>query len=94
MPWTRETSTNPVTKEFGKVLDTLKLHRPGMGFYGLRHTFETIGGASTDQIAVNHIMGHTDNTMAGLYRERIENGRLEAVVNHVHSWLFAKSREK
>ncbi len=75
LPWARTTSFCPVAKEFGKVLDTLKLHRPGLGFYALRHTFETIGGESRDQIAVNHIMGHADHTMAGVYRERISDER-------------------
>jgi hypothetical protein len=46
-----------------------------------RHTFETIGGESRDQVAVNHIMGHADNSMAGVYRERIQR-RLRAVVNN------------
>ena len=42
-----------------------KIHRPGLGFYAFRHTFETIGGESRDQVAVNHIMGHADVSMAG-----------------------------
>jgi integrase len=66
-----------------------KIHRPGLGFYALRHTFETIAGDSLDQVAVNHIMGHADNTMAGVYRERISDERLLNVVNHVRSWLFS-----
>jgi len=54
----------------------------------LRHTFETIGGEAKDQIAVNSIMGHVDSTMAGVYRERISDERLRAVVEHVRAWLF------
>jgi integrase len=60
----------------------------GRGIYSLRHTFETIGGASRDQVAVNFIMGHCDNSMAGNYREHIDDDRLQAVVDHVHAWLF------
>ena len=71
-----------------------KIHRPGLGFYALRHTFETIGGESRDQVAVNHIMGHADNTMAGVYRERISDERLCDVVNVVRSWLFPKNKLK
>lgn len=67
-----------------------KLYRPGLGFYALRHTFETIGGESRDQVAVNHIMGHADSSMAGVYRERISDERLQNVVDHVHAWLFPR----
>jgi len=58
------------------------------GFYALRHTFETIAGESRDQVAVNAIMGHVDTSMAGVYRERISNDRLTAVVGVVHDWLW------
>jgi integrase len=94
LPWARATSFCPIAKEFGKVLDTLKLHRPGLGFYALRHTFETIGGESRDQVAVNHIMGHADASMAGVYRERISDGRLHEVVGHVYKWLFDAKETK
>lgn len=90
-PWAKQTSDNPVTKEFRKLLDETKLHRNGLGFYALRHTFATVAGGSLDQVAVNHIMGHADNSMAAHYREKIEDKRLIAVTNHVHSWLFGDS---
>jgi hypothetical protein len=35
-------------------------------------------------------MGHTDNTMAGHYRERVDDARLQAVAEHVRSWLFGR----
>jgi integrase len=93
-PWAKDIADSPVTKEFRKLLDELKLHRPGLGFYALRHTFETIGGESCDQVAVNHIMGHADSSMAAVYRERISDDRLRKVAVHVHDWLFPKSEEK
>ena len=43
----------------------------------LRHVFETIGGESRDQVAVDHIMGHADQSMAAHYRERISDERLQ-----------------
>ena len=81
-----------IAKEFVKVLKELKITRPGLGFYALRHTFETIGGESRDQVAVNYIMGHAppDSDMASVYRERISDERLRAVTDHVHGWLFAE----
>jgi integrase len=89
-PWAKDTTDNPVTKEFRKLLDELKLHRAGLGFYCLRHGFETVAGASRDQVAVDAIMGHVDQSMAGLYRERISDERLRDVVNVVRKWLFVK----
>lgn len=88
--WAKESRDNPVSKEFAKLLKQLKLHRKGLGFYLLRHVFETIGGETKDQVAVNAIMGHADASMAAAYRERISDARLRAVVSHVHAWLFAK----
>jgi len=86
--WEKEGSDNPVTKETAKLLKNLKLHRPGLGFYALRHTFETIGGESRDQVAVDRIMGRARDDVAGEYRERISDERLEAVTDHVRYWLF------
>ncbi len=62
--------------------------RKRLGFYTLRHVAETIGGESRDQVAVDHIMGHARNDMASLYRERISDERLRAVVDCVHAWLW------
>ena len=88
--WAKDTPDSPVTKDMRKLLDKLKLHRPGLGFYALRHTFETIAGESRDQVAVNHIMGHADSTMVGVYRERISDERLQDVSEFVRNWLFDK----
>ena len=89
-----ETQDSPISKEFRKLLDKLKLYRRGLGFYALRHTFETIAGESRDQVAVNFIMGHADASMAGVYRERISDDRLGDVVNVVRGWLFDKPKAK
>ncbi len=85
---------SPITKEMRKLLDDLNLYRPGLGFYALRQTFETIAGGSLDQIAVNLIMGHVDNSRPGTYREAIEDKRLLSVSNHVRKWLFSKATKK
>jgi hypothetical protein len=77
-----------LAKEFGKLLRKLNLKRPGHNFYTLRRVFETVGGGSLDQVAVDHIMGHADDSMASVYRQEIPDARLEAVAKHVHKWLF------
>lgn len=75
--------------QFTKLLRNLKINgRRGLGFYTLRHCFETYGGESKDQVAVNALMGHVDSSMAGNYRHRISDERLRAVVETVHDWLF------
>ncbi|WP_428304820.1 tyrosine-type recombinase/integrase [Lacipirellula sp.] len=90
-PWAKDTSDNPVTKEMRKLLNRLGFHRPGLGFYALRHTFETIAGECKDQVAVDAIMGHADASMAAHYRERISDERLLSASNQVKEWLFRKA---
>jgi integrase len=79
-----------IAKAMRTLLGELKIYRRGVTFYALRHTFETIAGGCRDQVAVDAIMGHVDETMAAEYRENIEDERLKAAVNHVRQWLFAK----
>jgi integrase len=80
---------NSISNRFAQLLKSLSINgRKRTGFYGLRHSFETAAGESKDQIAVNALMGHVDNSMAGVYRERISDARLRAVVDVVHDWLF------
>jgi hypothetical protein len=64
------------------------MYRKGVGFYALRHVFETIGGESRDQAPVDHIMGHARDDMASAYREWISDDRLQSVTYHVHAWLY------
>jgi integrase len=80
-----------LTVVMGQLLGKLGLARRGHTFYALRHTFETIGGDSRDQVAVDAIMGHSRDDMASVYRERIDDDRLRAVVECVRKWLRGKS---
>lgn len=85
---------NPISKEMAKLLKEVGLKRPRLNFYGLRHTFQTIGEESGDQVATKAIMGHTPapNDMSEKYRERISDDRLRRVVNHVRNWLLTADR--
>jgi integrase len=82
-----------VRLEFDKLLRKLGFKRPKISFYVLRHVFETVAGESRDQVAVDAVMGHTRDDMAGLYRERISDERLIAVVETVRRWLWPEGGE-
>ena len=89
----RYVTINALSRRFELLIKRLGIHRRrGLGFYTLRHVFETIGGESRDQVSVNAIMGHVDASMAGQYRERISDERLRVVVNCVRSWLFPRRK--
>jgi integrase len=96
--WERKLTTdNPVSKEMAKVLKTLKIHRKGVGFYALRHTFQTVGEESRDKNAVRAIMGHAEaaNDMSAVYNEEpVEDARLRAVTDYIRGWLFPKQTKK
>ena len=85
------TPDDALGKEFKKLLVELGINRPGLGFYGLRHTHRTVADEAKDQPAAGAIMGHHDNSMAATYRERISDERLRAVVDHVRAWLFPEA---
>ena len=76
-----------VGMQFKKLIVSIDINGR-RNFYALKHGFETIAGESRDQVAVNALMGHAGNSMAGVYRERISDERLKAVVDVVHNWLF------
>ncbi|HWG41344.1 MAG TPA: tyrosine-type recombinase/integrase [Gemmataceae bacterium] len=87
--WSKDTSTNPVSQEMGKLLRKLDINgRKRLGFYALRHSFRTIADEAKDQPAVDHIMGHESTHMSSVYRESISDERLKAVTEHVRAWLF------
>lgn len=63
---------NTVSHRFKALLKRLKINgRRRLGFYTLRHVFETVAGESRDQVAVDAVMGHVDPSMGANYRERI-----------------------
>jgi len=51
---------------------------------------------ANDLAAVAAIMGHSPhvNDMSAIYRQRIDDTRLVAVVQHVRQWLFGENETK
>ncbi len=78
-----------ITLDKAKV-DGKPVKRQGLTFYGLRHTFQTIAEGARDLAAVQAIMGHaaSSSDMSASYRERVDDERLQVVVNYVRTWLF------
>lgn len=89
-PWMHAGASSPVTQMIRKHLDRLGIYRPGLSFYAIRHTLQTIGDGAKDPAALAHIMGHVDQSMAGHYREVMEADRLRAVADHVRDWLLPR----
>lgn len=87
-PWITRGTANPVSVAARDAMKAVGIHRNGIGFATLRHVFRTVADGSRDQVAINHIMGHSDPTMGAVYRERIDDARLVAVTKHVRKWLF------
>jgi integrase len=99
--WWEATSLNgvagfrdSVTRAFTALCADCGIARSQRGFYSLRRTFETVAGNSKDQVAVDVVMGHSDQSMAAVYRQGIDDQRLIDVGNHVHAWLFPKEKKK
>jgi hypothetical protein len=77
-------------KKFRILLGKLKLWRPGLSFYSLRHTCESFSG--TDQICIDKIMGHRSSGMGTAYRaaNSVSDDRLRSAANMLHVWLYGK----
>ena len=87
-PWFSDSKACPLSAEFRKLCSRVGVYEPNRGFYALRHCFQTIGDQHGDYLSTRAIMGHSDNTISGTYRENIEDRRLRDVVDHVRGWLF------
>ncbi len=82
--------SDPIGGEFNKLLVELELKRPGVSFYALRHTTQTIADEAGDAVITRLLMGHVDPSMGGVYRERINPERVKRVCLHVREWVFGK----
>ncbi len=89
------THWNLIATNFTYLTRTMGVYKPGIGFYSCRRTFETVAGETCDQVVVDAIMGHLNNSMAEIYRQGLGgrdssrgDERIEKVVNHVREWLW------
>lgn len=80
-----------LAKRFNKYLIKLQIKQKGIGFYTLRHTFQTVGDNAKDPLATASLMGHVDNSISSYYREGIGIERLRAVTDCVKEWLWDQS---
>lgn len=94
--WAKKEADNPISKEFSKLQKRAGTFQKGRGFYSLRHVFQTVADGGRDPVATRFMMGHAAdaNDMGAVYREHIDDERLRAVVDHVHTWLFDKSKPR
>ena len=74
-----------IAKEFTKLLEKTGLKRHGLNFYALRHTFQTFADEHGDDTATKLVMGHADNSMSNVYRQRFPDQRLIALSEFVRS---------
>jgi len=94
-PWYRDGKpSGAITPEFRKLLDKLKLYRPGLSFYTLRHVFQTIADEAGDYLATKRIMGHADSGISDTFRERFPDERRRKVSDHVREWLFPEGQSE
>jgi integrase len=95
LPWAKTGTGSPMVYKVTTLLKALGINgRKGLGFYTLRHTHRTVADEARDQPAADFIMGHARDDMASVYRERIADDRLRAVVEHVRAWLFGAPKDK
>ena len=86
----RTSTTDAVGQAFRRAADAAGLE-PGRGFYCLRRTFRTLADETGDAVAAGLVMGHTDESMAGLYRQRVGDDRLVRVAAHVRRRVLGET---
>jgi integrase len=84
------TEHDAIATSFKRLMAAQGIAIPGLGFYGLRRSFETIGGETGHQVAVDHIMGHApaSGDMGAVYRQHVAESALRSVTDYVRRWLF------
>lgn len=79
-----------ITTAMKRLMQKLGITLKRVGFYGLRHTFETLGAETGHQVAVDFIMGHAppSTDMGDVYRGGVSEAALRQVTDHVRQSLF------
>lgn len=89
-PWATDAPTDVLGTAFRRLC--IQCGVTPRGFYGLRHSFQTVGDESGDFLAVRSIMGHAGGAdIADHYRERLSDKRLLSVTEHVRQWVFGEA---
>lgn len=80
-----------LARGFSELMSKLEINgRQGLGFYSLRHTFATVALQTGDRDSVKSLMGHSAGDILAVYDETgPSDARLQAVTEHVRSWLFS-----
>lgn len=87
--WLANGKAEPVTNACLALMKSTGVHRSGIGFYSLRHTFRTAALGARDRTATRYIMGHAADEMDENYTGgEMPDSQLQAVTDHVHSRLF------
>ena len=79
-----------IATKIKRIMDRKGISIPGLGFYGLRRSFETIGGETGNKVAVDHVMGHVppSSDMGAVYRQHVAESALRQVTDYVRRWLW------
>jgi integrase len=84
-PW----NSSIIGHAFKSICDTHGIRN--LGHYTLRRTFLTVAStASVSQSAIDRCMGHSNDTTADTYRQRVYDSQLEAIAEHVRAWYLGK----
>ncbi len=86
--WNASRRVCPVTSAFTRVLKRIGIYQKQHSLGVFRSMFQTIADELEMPIATRMSMGHTDSSMAGVYRQRVSDERLREVSEHVRRWYF------
>jgi integrase len=76
-----EANSSNVARRMRNLLNQMGIHGVGRGFYDLRRSFRTVADGCQDQPAIDVVMGHSDGSMASVYRQTISDERLAQVAS-------------
>ena len=90
----KQWSTSSLSSEISKLREEAGITGRGKSFYSLRHMLQTIGEQTKHFVAVEAMMGRSDESISSHYREFITDAAFLEVSNHVRDWLLAGKPSK